>query len=136
MLKWCIQIEDLNILGFEDTYLHECLVAKLCPTLCDAIDCSLPGSSVRGILQAKILEWVAILFSRRPSWTWVWTQVFCTAGGFFTIWVTREPFKGIFTRFPIPPPHPQHTRVLAVLGSTWHCQTFKYCQSGKYVGNI
>ena len=42
-----------------DTYLHECLVAQLCPTLCDAIDCSLPGSSVCGILQAKILEWVA-----------------------------------------------------------------------------
>ena len=40
------------------------LVAQSCPTLCDPIDCSLPGSSVHGILQARILEWVAIAFSR------------------------------------------------------------------------
>ena len=38
-------------------------VAQLCPTLCDPMDCSLPGSSVHGILQARILEWVAISFS-------------------------------------------------------------------------
>ena len=42
-------------------------VAQSCPTLCDPMDCSLPGSSVRGILQARILEWVAISFSRRSS---------------------------------------------------------------------
>ena len=40
------------------------LVAQSCLTLCDPMDCSLPGSSVHGILQARILEWVAILFSR------------------------------------------------------------------------
>ena len=40
------------------------LVAHLCPILCDPLDCSLQGSSVHGILQAKILEWVAITFSR------------------------------------------------------------------------
>ena len=40
------------------------VVAQLCPTLCDPIDCSPPGSSVHGILQARILEWVAISFSR------------------------------------------------------------------------
>ena len=39
-------------------------VAQLCPTLWDPVDCSLPGSSVHGILQARILEWVAISFSR------------------------------------------------------------------------
>ena len=39
-------------------------VAKSCPTLCDAMDCSLPGSSLRGILQARILEWVATSSSR------------------------------------------------------------------------
>ena len=39
-------------------------VAQSCPTLCDSMDCSPPGSSVRGILQARMLEWVAILFSR------------------------------------------------------------------------
>ena len=39
-------------------------VAQSCPTLCDPMDCNLPGSSVHGILQARILEWVAISFSR------------------------------------------------------------------------
>ena len=41
-----------------------CLVAQLCLTLCDLIDCSSPGSSVHGILQARILEWVTISLSR------------------------------------------------------------------------
>ena len=43
------------------------LVAQSCLTLCDPLDCSLPGSFVQGILQARILEWVAILFSRGSS---------------------------------------------------------------------
>ena len=42
-------------------------VAQLCPTLCDPMDCSPPGSSIHGILQARILEWVAISFSRGSS---------------------------------------------------------------------
>ena len=44
-----------------------CLVAKSCPTLCDPMDCSLPGSSVHGISQARILEWFAISYSRGSS---------------------------------------------------------------------
>ena len=44
--------------------LHACLAIQSCPALCDPMDCSPPGSSVRGILQARILEWVTILFSR------------------------------------------------------------------------
>ena len=44
-----------------------CLVAKSRPTLCDPVDCSLPGSSVHGIFQARILEWAAISFSRGSS---------------------------------------------------------------------
>ena len=43
------------------------LVTHLCPTLCDHMDCSSPGSSVHGILQAEILEWVAISFARVSS---------------------------------------------------------------------
>ena len=43
------------------------LVAKLCLTLCDPVDCSPPGSSVHGILQANLLEWVAVPFSRGSS---------------------------------------------------------------------
>ena len=45
------------------------LVAKSCPGLCNPMDCSPPGSSVRGILQARVLEWVAISFSRGSSRT-------------------------------------------------------------------
>ena len=44
-----------------------CTVAQSCLILCDLMDCSLPGSSVDGIIQARILEWVAISFSRRSS---------------------------------------------------------------------
>ena len=44
-----------------------CLVTQSCPTLCDSMDCSLPGSSIYGILQARILEWVPISFSRGSS---------------------------------------------------------------------
>ena len=43
------------------------LVTQLCPALCDPMDCSLPGSSVHGISQARILEWVAVSFSRGSS---------------------------------------------------------------------
>ena len=45
-------------------------VTQSCPTLCDPMDCSLSGSSIHGILQAGILEWVAISFSRRSSQPW------------------------------------------------------------------
>ena len=44
--------------------IKKVLVAQLCPTLCNPMDCSAPGFSVHGILQARILEWVAIPFSR------------------------------------------------------------------------
>ena len=60
------------------------LVAQSCPALCDPIDCSLPGSSVYGILQTRILEWVAIPFSRGSSPPRDWTQVSYIAGRFFT----------------------------------------------------
>ena len=44
------------------------LVTQQCPTLCDPMDCSLPGSSAHGISQARMLQWVAITFSRGSSW--------------------------------------------------------------------
>ena len=65
-------------------------VSQSCPTLCDPMHCRPPGSSVHGILQAKILEWVAISSSRESSWPRDQTQVSCFAGRFFTIWATRE----------------------------------------------
>ena len=66
------------------------LVTQLCLTLCDPMDCSPLGSSVHGISQAKILEWVAISFSRGSSWPRDWTQVSCIAGGLFTVRATSE----------------------------------------------
>ena len=60
------------------------LAAQLCPTLCDLMDCSLPGSSVHGILQARIVEGVAISFSRGSSPLGDQTWVSCIADGFFT----------------------------------------------------
>ena len=66
------------------------LVAQSCPTLCDPMGCSPPGSSVCGISPARILEWVAISFSRGSSWPRDWTQVSCIAGRLFTVWATRE----------------------------------------------
>ena len=66
------------------------LVAQLCPTLWDPIDQSLPGSSLHGLLQARILEWVAIPFYRGSSLPRDWTRVSHIAGKFFTAWATRE----------------------------------------------
>ena len=67
-----------------------CEVAQSCPTLCDPMDCSPPGSSIHGILQARILEWVAISFSRGSSQPRDQTQVSCIAGRRFNFWATRE----------------------------------------------
>ena len=64
----------------------EVLVIQLCPTLCNPMDSSKPDSSVHGILQARILEWVAMLSSRGSSWPMDWTWVSCIAGRFFTRW--------------------------------------------------
>ena len=72
--------------------------------------CSPPDSSVHGILQARILEWVAIPFSRGSSWPSEWTQVSCNADRFFTIWATREA--------------PDYTEVA--------CETFDYSGIMKY----
>ena len=67
--------------------LLACEVAQSCPTLCDPMDCSLPGSSVHVIFQARILEWFAIYFSRGSSWPRDRSQVSCTEGWFFTNYV-------------------------------------------------
>ena len=63
-------------------------VTQSCLTLFEPMDSSMPGSSVHGMLQARILEWTAILFSRGSSWPRDWTRASCVAGRFFTIWVT------------------------------------------------
>ena len=61
-----------------------CVVTKSCPTVCNTMDCSLPGPFVHENFQARILEWVAISFPRGPSQPRDWPQVSCNAGRFFT----------------------------------------------------
>ena len=103
---------NLNVQWISETC---CLVAKLCLTLFQSMDCRPPGSSVfgglvvkscltlvtpwtvvcqgsfvHGILQARILKWVAISFSRGSSWPRDQTQVSSIAGNFFTDWATRD----------------------------------------------
>ena len=65
------------------------LVAQLCSTLCDPMDCSLSGSSVHQILQARILELGAIPFSRGSAWPRDRIWVSCTAGRFYMLWATH-----------------------------------------------
>ena len=72
------------------------LVARLCPTLCDSMDCSLLGSSVHRIVQARILEWVAIPFSRGCSQPRDQTWVSCIAGIFFTVYTQTHTHTYIF----------------------------------------
>ena len=67
-----------------------CVCALSCPTLCNSMDYRLPGFSVHGISQARILEWVAILFSRGSSQPMDQTHISCMAGRFFA---TEPPGK-------------------------------------------
>ena len=90
------------------------LVTQSCSTLCDPIDYSPPGSSVYGILQARILEWIAIPFSRGSSWSRDRNQIYHIVGRFFT---TREApllesvqFSRSVVSDSLRPHEPQHTR--------------------------
>ena len=90
-----LNIKTITVLSFvvlKATVLKwsEVLVTQLCPTLCDPMDCSRPGSSIHRILQARILEWVAIPFSRGSSWPRDGTRVSCIAGRFFNVCITRK----------------------------------------------
>ena len=67
-----------------------CLVAKLCPTLCNPLDCSPPGSSIHGILQARILECITISFSRRYSWPRDQSHVSCIGRRILYHWAIRK----------------------------------------------
>ena len=73
-----------------ETEKKEGEVIQSCPTLCDPLDCSLSSSSIHGIFHARVLEWVAISFSRGSPRPMDGTWVSHIAGRGFTIWVTRE----------------------------------------------
>ena len=85
--------------------------SHVCATLSDSMDCSPPGSSVHGISQARILEWVAISFSRGSSRIWdrTWCPVSPALAGRFYHWATWEARGLIKTQIaephPPPPPH-------------------------------
>ena len=66
--------------------------AKSSQSLCDPTDCIPPGFSVHGILQARILEWIAFPFSRESSQPRDWTWVSRIVGRFFTVWATWEAY--------------------------------------------
>ena len=74
-------------------------VAQACPTHCDPMDRSPPGSLVHGIFRAWILEWVAISFSRGSSRLRDRTQVSCIVGRHFTVWTTRDTVYSCFFQF-------------------------------------
>ena len=119
-------------------------VAQSCPTLCDCMDCSPPGSSVHGIFQAWILEWVAVSFSRGSSWPRDRTRVSRIVGRCLTIWATREAhqkhrrvvvsFKRmsveIFYRWNLLP-----RSQLANYMHSWRQEAAKKGPTGKYLGN-
>ena len=101
MKRVSIAIEQLllGLLGFRKSGMgllwanilkSESEVAQSCLTLCDPMDCSLPGSSVHGIFQAILLEWIAISFSRGYSQPRYQTRVSCIVDRCFTVWATRE----------------------------------------------
>ena len=82
----CVRSHNLWIAC--DSYY--CLAAKSCPSLWDPMDCSPPGSSVHGISQTRILEWVAISYSRGSSQPRDWNYVSCIGRRFFTTEPPRE----------------------------------------------
>ena len=90
-----IPLISVNMIVFELKVKSECEVTQLCPTLCDPVDCSLPRSSIDGIFQVRVLEWVAISLSRGSSSPRDRTQVSHFVGRCFTIWATREVFSWV-----------------------------------------
>ena len=81
IISWCIWVRSLCC----TFYTVKVKVAQSCPTLCDHMD-----YTVHGILQARILQWIAFPFSRRSSQPRDRTQVSCIAGRFFTNWASQE----------------------------------------------
>ena len=91
---WCLLPEKLKVLA-----------TQACPTLCDPMDCSPPGSSVHGILQARTLEWVAMSFSRGSSQQRDGTWVSWGANRVFTIWATKKSWVDALAIFQTKPLH-------------------------------
>ena len=78
-------------LAADDCFPCVCLLSRFSFVLCDPMECNLQGSSVHRILQARVLEWVAMPFSRRSSQPRFQTWIFCIAGRFFTAGPLGQP---------------------------------------------
>ena len=94
-VRFALEIQHTGGLLIDDTQGNDesCRWSKVAQsflTLCDPMDYSLPCSSVHGIFQARVLEWVAIFFFRGFSQSRDWTWVSRIVGRCFTIWATRE----------------------------------------------
>ena len=115
-----------------------CLVTQSYLTLYDPIDCSPSGSSVHGISQARILEWVALPFSRGSSWSREKTQVFCIAGRFFTILATFHNIKCVLIMFRHSPKHHKYSRTytakIQFYGSRFS-ESWSYFQDSRSCGS-
>ena len=119
--------------------VEESEVAQSCPTLCNPMYCSLPGSSLHGNLQARVLEWVAISFSRGSSWPRDGTWVSCIPGRRFNLWATREAQRQRNQRSNCQHPldHWKSKRVLEkhLLLLYWLCQSLWLCGSQQTAEN-
>ena len=103
----------------DNIYIYICvLFTQSCLTLCNPTDYSLPGFSVYGTLQARILEWIAILFSRGTSQPRDWTLVSCITGRFFT-------FK-FFCPFTFTLKWLTHHRITILVCSKFDCILYQY----------
>ena len=108
-IAWFCWSVDINVF----MYSHKCVHVPMCVCVCVCVlvtqsyltlsypmDCNLSGSSVHGIPQARILEWIAIPFCRVSSLPGDQTQVSCTSGRFFTVWATGKSYlTQIFAQF-------------------------------------
>ena len=87
---YCFSVPPFPTFSLLEQFKEKSEVAQSCPTLCNPMDCNLPGYSVHGIFHARILEWVTISFFRGSFWPRDWTQISHIEGRHFTIWATRE----------------------------------------------
>ena len=101
----------LYISKTEDYKIHICVfsttqnkLAQSCPTLCDPMDCSLSGTSVHGIFQARVLEWIATALSKGSSRSKDRTRVSRIADRCFTVWATPPPLESLALPFVHSPP--------------------------------
>ena len=93
----CYDLLESILQGIHWVHFCCCLATQSCLTLCDPKTCSLPGSSVHGISQERILKWVAISSSRRSSWPRDQTWVSCIGRWILYHWATREAPVGSIT---------------------------------------